>query len=193
MIFDLDGTLADTFALIVSSWNAAVCEPLHRTFSAEEVITRFGPTECDMLRKELPPDALDRAIRIFRKKYEEDHARLVKVFDGVPEMLDALSRREIPIAVMTGKGRDTADITLGKLGWTNRFACVVTGDECHTAKPAPDGPLMAARNFRSLRAIASLSAMCRRIFVLVGRRECEPSGRRGIRCMPNRCASCGQM
>jgi HAD superfamily hydrolase (TIGR01509 family) len=145
VIFDLDGTLADTFPLIVSSWNAAVREPLHRTFSAEEVIARFGPTECDMLRKELPPDAVDRAIDKFRQAYETDHKRLVKVFDGVPEMLAELSRRAIPIGVMTGKGRDTADITLRKLGWTKLFASVITGDECPSPKPAADGPLMVAR------------------------------------------------
>ncbi len=38
IIFDLDGTLADTFPLIVASWNAAMREPLGRSYSADEVV-----------------------------------------------------------------------------------------------------------------------------------------------------------
>ena len=145
IIFDLDGTLADTLSLIVLSWNAATRDVMRREYSAADVIARFGPTEVAMLRKELPAAHHEAAIRAFLKHYERNHAALAGVFDGVPELLAELSRRRVPMGVMTGKGRDTADITLAALGWTNLFASVVTGDECHMPKPAPDGVLMVAR------------------------------------------------
>jgi pyrophosphatase PpaX len=145
VIFDLDGTLADTLSLIVSSWNAAMRDVMRRDYSTAEVIARFGPTEVAMLRKELPPAHHQSAIRAFLSHYERNHAALAGVFDGVPELLAGLSRRRVPMGVMTGKGRDTADITLAALGWTNLFGNVVTGDECQTPKPAPDGVLMVAR------------------------------------------------
>src|SRR5689334_13435865 len=65
IIFDLDGTLADTFDLIVSSWNAACAEPMGRTYTAAEVIARFGPTESDMLRRELPAAHHVAALKTF--------------------------------------------------------------------------------------------------------------------------------
>src|SRR3954463_2400505 len=141
VIFDLDGTLADTLGLIVSSWNAATREVMRRAYSTADVIARFGPTEVAMLRKELPAAHHDAAITAFLAHYKHNHAALAGVFDGVPELLAELARRRVPLGVMTGKGRDTADITLAALGWTDFFDSVVTGDECHTSKPAPDGVL----------------------------------------------------
>jgi phosphoglycolate phosphatase/pyrophosphatase PpaX len=145
VIFDLDGTLADTFELIFSSWNAAVGPVVGRYYNDAEVIARFGPTEVEMIRREIPPEYHEAAIRRFRERYEQDHAQLVSVFAGVREMLAALSSSRIPMGVMTGKGRDTADITLAKLGWTKLFGSVVTGDEITRAKPDPQGVLLVAQ------------------------------------------------
>jgi 2-phosphoglycolate phosphatase len=145
VIFDLDGTLADTFELIFSSWNAAVGPVVGRWFSDAEVIARFGPTEVEMIRREIPPEYHEAAIRRFRQRYEQDHDQLACVFAGVREMLAALASARVPIGVMTGKGRDTADITLAKLGWTNLFSSVVTGDEITRAKPDPQGLLLVAQ------------------------------------------------
>jgi phosphoglycolate phosphatase/pyrophosphatase PpaX len=144
IIFDLDGTLADTFELIFSSWNAAVGPVVGRAFSDQEVMARFGPTEIEMIRREIPPEYHEAAVARFRFRYAQDHAQLACVFGGVPEMLAALSSAGIPMGVMTGKSRDTADITLAKLGWTNLFASVVTGDEVTRAKPDPQGVLLVA-------------------------------------------------
>jgi phosphoglycolate phosphatase/pyrophosphatase PpaX len=98
-----------------------------------------------MLRKELPAELHERAIAEFRQCYRENHPRMVRVFEGIPEMLESLRAKGIPLAIMTGKGRDTADITLAELGWTNLFASVITGDEAPKPKPAPDGIIVAAQ------------------------------------------------
>src|SRR5881392_1163504 len=79
VVFDLDGTLADTIGLIVSSWNAAVEPVMRRKYSADEVIARFGPTEAEMLRRELPVEHHAAAIETFHRRYAQDHARLANV------------------------------------------------------------------------------------------------------------------
>jgi 2-phosphoglycolate phosphatase len=139
VIFDLDGTLADTFALIVSSWNAAVSGPMGRTYAPEEVIARFGLPEHGMIRRELDghPGA-DEADDVFHRHYEAEHG-MVSAFPGVDAMLRAIRAAGIPMGVMTGKGRRTLDITLEKLGWTDLFGSTVTGDDVTNQKPAPDG------------------------------------------------------
>lgn len=143
-IFDLDGTLADTFDLVVSAFSAACRDYLGRELSREEVISRFGPTEIQMVRRELPESHHAKAITILRQFYASHHKRMVRVFDGIPEMLADLHRRRIPMGLMTAKGRDTADITLRELGWTDLFGSVITGDEATRTKPFPDGPLQVA-------------------------------------------------
>jgi phosphoglycolate phosphatase-like HAD superfamily hydrolase len=89
IIFDLDGTLADTFPLIVSSWNEAMHEPLGRVFTPEEVVARFGVPDPAMLQRELPAAAWEQAIATYHEHYEAKH-EIVTPFAGVPEMLSAL-------------------------------------------------------------------------------------------------------
>ena len=144
VIFDLDGTLADTFPLIVASWNAAVSEPLGRAFAPEEVIARFGVPDSVMLRRDLPPAAWERAIQTYHEYYEAQHG-MVAPFAGIQEMLDALLQADVPLGLMTGKGRPAADITLRKLGWEGVFGSVITGEDVIAQKPEPEGVLLVAQ------------------------------------------------
>jgi HAD superfamily hydrolase (TIGR01509 family) len=143
-IFDFDGTLVDTFDLVITSYATACRDYFGRELSREEVISRFGPTECDMLRRDLPAHLHDSAIARFRQLYRANHTKLSKVFPGIAEMLAALQEKKIPLGIMTGKGRDTCDMTLSAMGWTNLFGAVITGDESRRPKPDPEGVLMAA-------------------------------------------------
>jgi HAD superfamily hydrolase (TIGR01549 family) len=145
VIFDFDGTLVDSFGLVIHAWNAACREPMGRTYSDEEVISRFGLTEVNMLRRELPAAYFEKARRVFLDEYRTRHREMCTIFDGINDLLDMLTSRAVPMAIMTGKGRDTADIALAELEWTRLFKSVVTGDEVEEPKPDPQGPLRAAR------------------------------------------------
>lgn len=147
IIFDLDGTLADTFPLIVDAWNASVSLYTHRTYSADEVIARFGVPDMAMIRREIPGRSAEHAIEVYHEYYEQHHDS-VRLFDGVREMLDALRARRIPMGQLTGKGRLTCDITLRELQLTDYFTSVITGDEMEHQKPHADGPLRVARALR---------------------------------------------
>ena len=145
VIFDLDGTLADTFALIVSCWNASVGRQTGRTYSDEEVISRFGIPDPQMIRRELPGPAGDEAVEVYHAHYARHHGDVVTAFEGISDLLDALHRRRVPLGLMTGKGRRSATITLQCLGWGETFAAVVTGEDVPEQKPHPAGPLAAAK------------------------------------------------
>jgi len=142
-IFDLDGTLADTFPMIVSAWNAAVSPHTGKTYTDAEVISRFGIPDPQMIRRELPGSAGDEADRVYHQYYEAHH-NSVELFPGVLEMLRQLHRRDMPMGVMTGKGIRTARITLSSLGIADLFGAVVTGEDVSHQKPDPEGPLLAA-------------------------------------------------
>jgi 2-phosphoglycolate phosphatase len=144
VIFDLDGTLADTFPLIVSAWNAAVSPHTGRTYSANEVISRFGIPDPAMIKRELPGAAGDDAVEVYHAHYESQHGG-VSAFDGVDEMLAAMQRCRIPMALVTGKGRRSAGITVRKLGWSDLFRIIITGEDIEHQKPAPEGLLRVAR------------------------------------------------
>ena len=144
-IFDLDGTLADTFALVFASWNEAMREPTGRQYTPEEIMSRFGVPDPDMIRRELPQEHQERAVETYHDVYERRHELMVKTFDGVREMLDELSRRRIPMGIVTGKGLRTMNVTLHTLGLDKHFGVMISGDDVERQKPAPDALVLAAR------------------------------------------------
>src|SRR5687768_5398012 len=145
IILDLDGTLADTFPLIVAAWNEALTPHTGVTYSDADVISRFGIPDPQMIRRELAGAAGEQADEIYHGCYLRRHREFVRPFPGVNEMLDALRRREVPLGLMTGKGRRSAKITLECLGWDKVFGAVITGEDVARQKPDPDGPLAAAQ------------------------------------------------
>lgn len=152
VIFDFDGTLADTIPLIVASFNAACALPLGRELSHQEVISRFGIPDADMLRRELQSESQETiaaAIESYFAYYEKQHA-MVEVFPGISELLEALQQRSIPLGVMTGKGRKAAEISLSQLGWQHFFGSIVTGDDVTLQKPHPEGVVRAAEELNTL-------------------------------------------
>src|SRR3954453_20277354 len=145
IIFDLDGTLADTFPLIVRAWNAAIPPHTGRSYSDSEVISRFGIPDPQMIRRELPGPAGEAADQVYHSCYQREHQHLAKKFAGVDQMLAALKERQIKLALMTGKGHRSATITVTALGWSNTFNAIVTGEDVTHQKPDPEGPLKAAQ------------------------------------------------
>ena len=148
VVFDLDGTLLDTFPAIVKAWNAAM-EPLfNRTFSPQEVVSHFGLPDEKMLYANFPGSLSDAdketAIERYFAAYRAAHEGIAP-FEGVEPLLNFLAEQKLPLGVMTGKGRRACDITLDFFGWTGRFGAVVTGDEVTKQKPNPEGVLLVAR------------------------------------------------
>ncbi len=144
VVFDLDGTLVDTFPLIVDAFNFA-CTPITgKTYSPENVISRFGHPEPVMIRDEVA-DRWEEAQDSYYRYYEQHHHERVQPFPGVNEMLAEIRTLKILMALVTGKSRKSADITLREMGWSACFASVVTGSEMPRQKPHPDGLLLAAK------------------------------------------------
>jgi 2-phosphoglycolate phosphatase len=139
VIFDMDGTLADTFALVVAAWNAALSAHAGREYAAAEVIARFGIPDSAMIRRELPEHLGDTAVEVYHRAYEAQHTPLAHAFDGITEMLAAIKDRGLPTGVVTGKGQRSARITLAALGWERMFDAVVTGEDVARQKPDPEG------------------------------------------------------
>src|SRR5687768_3134580 len=144
-IFDLDGTLADTFALVFASWNEAMREPTGPQYTPAEIMSRFGVADPDMIRRERPHAQQERAVEAYHDFYAARHEQMVKTFDGVREMLDELSRRRVPMGIVTGKGLRSMNITLHTLGLDKCFGVMISGDDVERQKPAPDALVLAAR------------------------------------------------
>jgi len=137
-VFDIDGTLADTFPLIVRAFNEFAVKYLGEPWTIEELVAQFGPPESEIIGNRVEPELREEAIEYYYRAYEDMHDG-TSLFDGISEVILDLEKRGKKLSIFTGKGRRSTDITLGKLEIENRFAPVVTGDDVTNGKPHPEG------------------------------------------------------
>ena len=137
LIFDLDGTLADTLPLIYEAFNDAFVPITGKPLSPEEIRGLFGPPDNYVIRNVLDPEHHDEAIGRYVATYERRHRDLVDLFDGMAELLADAHAAGIKLAVVTGKSRNTALMTLDILGVLDRFDVIYAGDDVERQKPDP--------------------------------------------------------
>lgn len=137
IIFDIDGTLTSTNELIFASFNYITKKYLGKTYSNEEILKWFGPTE-DVILKEFCGDNYEKAREEYYKFYSDNHF-MADIYPGIEEILKELKTRNTLLSIFTGKGREAATITLKKLGIFDYFDLIITGDEVKEHKPSPEG------------------------------------------------------
>ncbi len=131
--FDFDGTLADTLALCVEAFQAAARIHTGRKWSSAEVHALFGPNERGILAT-MVPSAPEGAMETFLKEFERLHEACAEPFVGLKEILANLGSKGIRLAVVTGKGPETAAISLDKIGLGDVFERVEAGSAAGNAK-----------------------------------------------------------
>lgn len=147
VLFDLDGTLADTAPDLAYALNrvrgarglAPVPVATTRPFASHGARgllgvgfnIRPGDPGYDALREE------------FLAIYAGNLCRETRLFPGMAELLDALEERALPWGVVTNKQERFTLPLLEQLGVRGKAACVVGGDTTSQSKPHPE-PLLAA-------------------------------------------------
>ncbi len=125
---DLDGTLADTLGICVETFQDAIEQLQGRRPSAAEVVAGFGASEEGILTRlagRQDPDLEDR----WHARYGELlAASRVRPFDGVRQAMERAAAAGLRLAVITGKGRRSAEHTLDHLGLRDLVDFLGPGD-----------------------------------------------------------------
>lgn len=124
LIFDWDGTLADSIGRIVEAMNAAAeraGEVASREDAVKGIIGLALGEAIHTLYPHLAPAQVDR----FRQHYADIYMALDQqpspLFEGVVESLDAFRAEGYRLAVATGKARRGLDRVLKANGWEQFF------------------------------------------------------------------------
>lgn len=126
IIFDLDGTLADTLPLCIMAFKKSVEPYLQREIHAEEILSNFGPSEEGTFRK-LVPGFEEVCTKAYLEHYEDLHYLYPEPFSGIRNILELLKDKNIQLAMVTGKGPGSARISLEKLELASYFEILETG------------------------------------------------------------------
>jgi phosphoglycolate phosphatase-like HAD superfamily hydrolase len=126
MIFDLDGTIGDTIPLCIKAFRKSMESFMRRNITDEEIVATFGPSEEGTI-KALIPAHYEEGVKQYLYYYKEFHEACPKPFDGIIEVIRALKNKGIVVAMVTGKGRKSVDITLEQFGMVDLFECIEAG------------------------------------------------------------------
>ncbi len=142
VLFDLDGTLADTAPDLAYALNETLklnnkaplpfekIRPVvsHGGIALIKLGFGFGPEEekYESVRQQL----LD--------IYLENIARETRLFPGVSELLATLENKHLPWGIVTNKPGWLTNPLMDKLNLSQRAACIVSGDTVSKNKPHPE-------------------------------------------------------
>lgn len=147
ILFDLDGTFADTSLDLYYALNIllkkknkpAVDESeikFHISRGAEGLINfGFGNETSSKEKIELKREFLD--------LYDEQTTQYVTLIDGIADLIDEIELNKIVWGIVTNKQEKFATKILKELNYHNRASCLITGDMVNRAKPAPDSLILA--------------------------------------------------
>jgi phosphoglycolate phosphatase len=149
VLFDLDGTLADTAPDLAIALNKVLKEQGLEPLSLETIRYEVsnGATALVRLGFQLEPDHPQfEPLRLrLLEHYASDIARYTRLFEGMHELLDNLERKDIAWGIVTNKPSRFTDPLLAQLGVRERAACVVSGDTLEKKKPHPEPILYACK------------------------------------------------
>jgi phosphoglycolate phosphatase len=144
VVFDLDGTLAETAGDLVATLNVIMeREGLPQVpFARAKDMIGAGARALiergfEAAARPLPPEKLDALFAVFLEHYARNIRVHSHLFDGVEGALDALEAEGFLLAVCTNKTEALAVRLLDLLGVRHRFACITGKDTFAFFKPDP--------------------------------------------------------
>lgn len=149
VVFDLDGTLADTAPDLTAALNQALGALGRAAVPQESVRHMVGHGARALLQKGLAatgvmtPELVDEGFPIFLDHYARHIADGSRPYPGLEAALDVLAARGVALAVCTNKLESLSRELIDALGWQDRFASLVGGDTLPVRKPDP-APLFEA-------------------------------------------------
>ncbi|MBD0337860.1 MAG: HAD-IA family hydrolase [Thermoleophilia bacterium] len=143
VLFDLDGTLIDSGAIILASMRHAAETVLERSIPDEDLMAAVGGPGLVAQMRALDPERVDELVRVYREHNEPLHAEL-QACDGILDVLPELRRLGATLGIVTAKRLATVRLAFEVIaGLEEFFDTVVGSDETERHKPQPDPILLA--------------------------------------------------
>ena len=143
ILFDLDGTVVDSGAIILASMRHATREVLGRDYSDEELLQAVGGPGLEAQMSALAPDHVDRLVDVYRAHNEPLHDDL-EACAGIEDVLVRLREEGRRLGLVTAKRRSTVELAFARVPLGHLFETVVGGDETDRHKPHPEPLLLGA-------------------------------------------------
>lgn len=132
--FDLDGTIGDTIPMCIQALKKALGPYIKHELSDADIMQTFGLSEEGMIKQLVRNENWENALKDFYAVYSEMHEMCPQPFNGILDLLKELKSKVVFVALITGKGEKSCDITLKKYGMENCFDQIITGNPQRNTK-----------------------------------------------------------
>ena len=143
VLFDLDGTLIDSGAIILASMRHAAETVLERRIPDEKLMAAVGGPGLVAQMRALDEEHAEELVRVYREHNEPLHEEL-QACVGVLDVLPELTRRGARLGIVTAKRHPTVRLAFDVIPELERYFDVVVGaEDTERHKPHPD-PILEA-------------------------------------------------
>ena len=142
VLFDLDGTVVDSGAIILASLRHATQTVLGETIPDERLLATVGGSGLVSQMRDFDAERAEELVRVYTEHNKPLHAELVAC-GGMLELLEELKAEGRRLGIVTAKRRATVGLAFETIPIAHLFDTVVAGDETERHKPHPE-PLLTA-------------------------------------------------
>ncbi|ATW26395.1 HAD family hydrolase [Candidatus Formimonas warabiya] len=147
VLFDLDGTVADSLPLIKRTYKE-VFQEMHIPWGDDEVMKYIGLPLRQIGGMMAGLGKEEEFFETYQRHYRKLHDQYLGVFPGTREMLTVLREKGFSLGLVTSKSRYGAEMTLSLIDLGPFFSVVVTVDDTELHKPHPDPVLLALEKLK---------------------------------------------
>ncbi len=149
VLFDLDGTLADTAPDLARALNALLREQGRAPLAFDHIRARVSQGGAALVRlgfgAELDRERFEALRARFLEHYRSGLCVATRLFPGMAQVLETIERRGLAWGVVTNKPAWLTAPLIQALDLTRRAGCIVCGDTTERKKPSPLPLLHACR------------------------------------------------
>jgi len=138
VIFDLDGTLIDSFEAIREGFNSALPHYGLEPLTLEETKSVVGSPLKDTFAQMVGEENAEEATIIFRKRYKEVYLEKTLPMPYADEIIKCFYAKGLRLGVATNKHGGFSRKIVDHLGWGEAITSVVGEGDTPKSKPEPD-------------------------------------------------------
>jgi pyrophosphatase PpaX len=137
VIFDLDGTLADSEELIINSFQHTYMIHIGKKMEHNYIKSSFGAPLKDVMKKEFGENH-ETAINDYREFHIKNFEKFIKLFEGAKEIVEYLYNSNINLGIVTSRLSNTTIRILELYDIKKYFKSIITADMTENHKPHPE-------------------------------------------------------
>lgn len=150
ILFDFDGTLADTNQLVINSFKH-IYSVFHSDSECDEVYisSTFGEPLLTTISRDFGEYNIEDVLACYREYQVDRFNNEVLLYDKVREVLEYLKKKEIKMGIVTSRLKKSTEEAIKFFDMDKYFHVVITADDTENHKPHKEPLMMALKALNS--------------------------------------------